>query len=802
MNRTVALVLAVVGLAILPTLAFAHELDHPAPSAVPPGQPLSANFNAGGPGADWDLLTTLVTGNPHSDLDYFTRGGETYASVGLLGTSANGGGQSIVKLTDKGAIKPSVIAQHPSASCAAVAASATGLQHDVEATPKGNVIFNTDVLQANRDDAQLLLDASDAAGRCHDNGVLGARGTAPQGGLEIIDVTDPADPVEIGLTSHIGQSHTVNVDPRRPHIAYSVTSDAIGVDNDGKRQNELDPDPMNPRDPAQPNNLDGFEVIDLKSCLEAPLGTIPPGTSPQAKRGLCKPQVFRYRYPSVAIAKGHTLNVAGQGVFGCHELEVYPDDRLTCGSGAAGIVFDIKGMFDDAGTPMNFNDDKLRGAPLPCALRKSSSVAFGTEAQVTDCVTGASNGAPVDLRIPNWIRIGSPSVAGVNHVGSAFHMGRAATGGGATAPFNSTQDIDFDHELELSNSGRFMFATDERGGGIVPPGATCSPAGDNAQGNGGLHAYSMDRLKKTTPSSAERAFESYARTPKGEKAIFRARIRTQPQGSFCTAHVFQQIPGQNRIFMGWYSQGTQVIDFTENEDGTLEFKEAGYFIPENANEWVSQIFKVERNSNGTFTYFGATGDGVVGAGAGRSAIDVYKVTLPPPPAPRGRLPGTGAGFAPSSCLARRVRVGNRNIGRLKLRQTRARTARRARPLGARITRKQRVLRYCVKGPNRKVRGAAVFDGKRKTRVVLSNASGHKRKKIGAGSSRKALQRKFGKRLRKIGPGLRIVRGSRKARNRVVFKITKTRVRYVALTDRKLAGKPKILRAYLRRAKLR
>ena len=794
MNRAVALVATFVGLLLLPAAAGADALDHPAPSFTPPGQPLSTNINSGGPGAKWQLLSTLVTGNPHSDLDYFTQAGETYASVGLLGSSVNGGGQSIVKLTEKGAVKPAVIAQHPSASCVGVAASATGLQHDVEATPKGNVIFNTDVLQADRREAQLLLDASDAAGRCHDKGTLGVN--APQGGLEIIDVTDPKDPVEIGLTSHIGQAHTVNVDPRRPHIAYAITSDAIGVKPDGTRENE---------DPADTDrtDLDGFEVIDLKSCLEAPLGTIPPGTSPQAKRDLCKPQVFRYRYPSAAIAKGHTQNVANQGVFGCHELEIYPDDRITCGSGAAGIVFDLSGAFDNNGTPRDFTDDKLRGSPLPCALRPSTTVgAFGTGAKVTDCVNGSSGGQPVDLRIPNWLAIGSPSLTGVNHLGSAFHMGRSSTEGAATAPFDSTQDIDFDHELELTNSGRFLLATDERGGGVAPPGATCSPAGDNTQGNGGIHAYSVDRLKKSTPGSAAEAFQTYARTPKGEKAIFRARIRTQPQGSFCTAHVFQQIPGQNRIFMGWYSQGTQVIDFVEHPDGSFEFKEAGFFIPENANEWVSQIFKVERNGDGTFTYFGATGDGIVGAGAGRSAIDVYKVTLPPPPAPRGQLPGTGKGFAPSSCLARRVRVGNRNIGRLKLRQTRARTARRARPLGARITSKQRVLRYCVKGPNRRVRGVAVFDGKRKTRVVLSNATGHKRKKIGAGSSTKALRRKFGKRLRKIGPGLRIVRGSRKARNRVVFKITKTRVRYVALTDRKLANKPKTLRAYLRRAKLR
>ncbi len=59
--------------------------------------------------------------------------------------------------------------------------------------------------------------------------------------------------------------------------------------------------------------------------------------------------------------------------------------------------------------------------------------------------------------------------------------------------------------------------------------------------------------------------------------------------------------------MGWYSQGTQVIDFVENPDGTVRFEEAGFFIPENANEWVSHIFKVEQNADGSFSYWGATG---------------------------------------------------------------------------------------------------------------------------------------------------------------------------------------------------
>jgi len=790
MSRRSAFAAVLAALAALPAAAVAHDLDHPAPSFTDPAPLPTTNFNAGGPGAKWQLLDTIVTGNPHSDLDYFTQGGETFASVGLLGTSANGGGQSIVQLTNKGQVAPKLISQHPSASCAAVAASATGLQHDVEATPKGDVILNTDVLQANRNDAQLLLDASDAPGRCHDNGDLGAG--APRGGLEIIDVTDPAKPKEIGLTSHIGQAHTVNVDPRRPHIAYAVTSDGVSVGADGKRGNETN----------EGLNLDGFEVVNLKSCLEAPLGTIPAGTDPLVKRDLCRPEVYRFRYPSAAIARGHTNNVAGQGVFGCHELELYPDDRLTCGSGNAAIVFDMSGAFDDSGTPQDFTDDTLRGDALPCAVRDSSSVAFGTGAKVTDCVTGVRGGAAVDLRIPNWLAIGSPSLAGVKHLGSAFHQGRVATQNEGVAPFNSTQDIDFDHELELTGSGKFLIATDERGGGVVPPGATCSPAGDNVQGNGGLHAYAVDRLKPSVPGSAEEAFQSYARTPKGEKAIFRARIRTQPQGSFCTAHVFQQIPGQNRIFMGWYSQGTQVVDFVEHRDGTFEFKEAGYFIPENANQWVSQIFKVQRNDDGTFTYFGATGDGIIGAAVGRDAIDVYKVTLPAPPGPRGGpgIPGTGAGFEPSSCLSRRVKIGPRNIGRLKLGQSRALTAKRARPLGN-ISRRTRVLRYCVRGGE--ARSAAVFDRRRRLRVAATNAPGHTRRGVGPGDSVRALQRRFGKRLRRLSPGVLMVRAPKSSRSRVIFGVRGAKVRYVAVADRRLVKKKRVLlRSYLRPAKLR
>ena len=634
-RRTRAVTVAAVAALCVPAVALAHELDHPAPNFSQQAPP-SLTFQSGGEGAKWEFLGTFPTGNPHSDIDFFQRGGATYSSLGTFGTGPNAGGQTIFQLTDaKGAFDPHYVTSVPTASCVSSPAAATGLQHDVEATPKANTILNTDNRAAHRGETQLLIDATDAAGRCHDQGgSLGLSG-APRGGLEILDVTDPTKPVTIGLTSHIGEAHTVNIDPKRPHIAYSVSSDSIGVNAEGQRAN----------DTGTSNALDGFEVVDLSSCMN-----FPAGTSVEAKRQGCRPRVFRYRYESVDIAIGHTNK---NGIFGCHELEIYPDDRLTCGSGAASILFDMKGAFDDNGTPSNFLDDKPRGTPLPCRVRdSSSSPQFATGAKVVDCVTGTTDGKDQPLNVPEWIKIGSPSLTGVKWVGSAYHQGRESATGAATPAFPSSEDIDFSHETELTHSGRFLLSTDERGGGIVPPGASCSPGADNPTGNGGVHAYRVDALRTSKATSATEAFSSYAKTKDGKKAIFRSPVRTKPQAALCTAHVLQQIPGQNRIFMGWYAQGTKVLDYTENADGTIDFKEAGYFIPDNANEWVSAIWKVDKNADGSFTYWGAAGDFYVGDG-GRGTMDLYKVTLPPPPTPAARLPGTGVGFGAERFLFNR-----------------------------------------------------------------------------------------------------------------------------------------------------
>jgi len=647
--RGLGATIAAVGVLLVPAVAYAGHglelLDHPAPPGSTPGGLPSSDFNSGGEGAKWELIDTFTTGNPHTDIDFFTQGGETYLSAGTLAVGPNGGGQTILKLTDGNEVAPSFVSTSPTASCVSDPNNALGLQHDVEAAPKGDVLLNTSNPFADRRDTQILVDATDAPGRCHDQGVFGIA-NAPQGGLELIDVTDVANPVEIGLTSHIGEAHTVNVDPKRPHIAYAVTSDLVSQEPDaGDVDGDGDTDEMirENDDPTDSGiyDLDGFEVVDFSSCMN-----FPQGTTVDAKRAACKPRVYRYRYPTAEMALGHTVK---EGGFGCHELEVYPDDRLTCGSGNALIVLDMSGAFDDMGTPTDYSDDKPRGTPLPCQERPSSSEPpFGTGATVIDCVDGSGGdpdgagplSATDDLTVPGWKLQGSPSLDGVRYLGSIHHQG-GGPGQTTVPPFDSTKDLAFDHEAELTGSGQHLIATDERGGGVVPPGATCTPGGDNIRGNGGVHFYKTSALTTNGPQTAEEAQQAYAKTPDGKLAIFRARPRTKAEATVCTAHVFQQIPRENRIFMGWYSQGTQVIDFVEEDNGRIRFAEAGWFIPEQANMWVSHIFKTESNPNGTTTYYGATGDFSVGE-AGRNSIDVYKVTLPPAPKVAGRNDGGGA----------------------------------------------------------------------------------------------------------------------------------------------------------------
>ena len=55
----------------------------------------------------------------------------------------------------------------------------------------------------------------------------------------------------------------------------------------------------------------------------------------------------------------------------------------------------------------------------------------------------------------------------------------------------SDEGVAVSHEADPSPDRRFMFVTDERGGGIVPPGSSCAPGIENPFGNGGAHAFDI-----------------------------------------------------------------------------------------------------------------------------------------------------------------------------------------------------------------------------------------------------------------------------------------------------------------------
>jgi len=139
-------------------------------------------------------------------------------------------------------------------------------------------------------------------------------------------------------------------------------------------------------------------------------------------------------------------------VWGCHELEVYPSDLLTCGAGSGLITLDMSGAFKNMGTPTDFTDDVPRGQKLPCRRRASSSIVTATGAKVIDCVDGKGMGT-TDLTIPEWLDDGAPSLKGVKWYGTVRHQGRNPTG--SVSAYDSTEDIDFNHEAELTPPADF-----------------------------------------------------------------------------------------------------------------------------------------------------------------------------------------------------------------------------------------------------------------------------------------------------------------------------------------------------------
>jgi hypothetical protein len=593
--------LTVVSLALLaPGTASA---DHTNPngllSPVIP-QPSTGAITAGE--GRWNFISNLGP-MQGTDLEFFKKKGIDYVSVGTLGQAPSGTpafvGQRIVQLTDTagGEVKPKVVADHGSSRCDANS-SATGLQHDVQAVPAV--------------ETELLIDTTDAVGRCHDT---------PGGGLEFIDISDLGkegfEPREIALMRFNGQSHTVTADQDRPGILYNNPAEFGSATGDIGTGEEL---------PA----LSLIDVIDARSCLGLA------GKTLEQKRALCKPVTYRIDYKNAVSAK-LLPNGKLDEPSACHDI-TYSNNRLYCGGLNASFIVDVTGMFDSAGN--------IKGKPLPC----TTVPATRTKAMVTDCALrpeGTTNTNPAaPVAIEAFKAAGSPQATGWKIVTTVNHPGRncsplPALTCNTNTVVRSDEGVAVSHENDPALGGKFMFVTDERGGGVVPPGATCSPGLNNPVGNGGLHVFDVSNPAKPV----------YAEKKDGKKAIFISTSPT-PSPTFCTIHVIEHVPGKEaRLAVAYYDGGTKIVDYFVDAEGKWSFKEtAAYRLP-GANTWASEVFKVVDNKDGTNTYFFVGTNFTLGEGTSRG-IDVYSWTGPPNPissaiAQRGTSTGPAAGAPPA-----------------------------------------------------------------------------------------------------------------------------------------------------------
>lgn len=588
---TALLTVAVVGPAA-PALA-----DHTDPgdrlSPIAPGLPAELALSSGE--GEWQHLAN-VGPMQGTDLEFFVKDGVTYVSGGTLGQvedDVTGGlpvgttgfvGQRILRLTDaSGTVldQPEVVADHGSASCS-TSTSATGLQHDVQAVPL--------------EDTSVLVDTTDATGRCHDSS---------GGGLEIIDVSglgrEGFEVRELGLLRFNGLSHTVTADRDRPGILYNNGADF--------------------------NAQTWIDVVDVRSCLFEATDT----ATLEQRRAACQPEVYRMPWEPEWAFKAPP----GEEPFeasNCHDI-TYQDGRLYCAGLNATLLFDVSGMFEE--------DGDVRGQPLPC---ETGLPGTETGALVTDCALrpeGSTSANPsVAEAIEAYEAAGSPQAEGWEFLGSVNHAGRACPDS-ATVTCNTnlsvpaTEDVAVSHEVDPSLDGRFMFVTDERGGGVVPPGATCVPSLDNPVGNGGIHAYDISSL---TPDSDPQ----HARTPDGAKAVYIGGSPT-PSAAFCTVHVIEHMPDEQRLSVAYYDGGTKIVDYFVNPDGTFEWKEtASYRLP-GANTWASEVFSTQDNADGTRTYWFVSTSFALGSGTARG-FDLFTWTGPTNPiGSRSPTSGGGAG---------------------------------------------------------------------------------------------------------------------------------------------------------------
>jgi hypothetical protein len=534
--------------------------------------------------------------NPGTDLEFFTKRGTTYMSSGTLGQANNEHvGQRITQLLDRnGNVDVQWVADHGSANCpTANPQGTTGLQHDVQ------------VLRVPKRQPVYITDTTDATGRCHD---------PAGGGIEIVDVTglrkENFQPREIHLIRFSGFSHNNTVDQLRPWIIYNSSSDFAG--------------------------RPWIEVVDTRSCM------FRRGLNLEEQREKCRPQVYRIPFqPEWSRQRNSSTGELVPGEAACHDI-TSEGNRLYCATPNATIVFDVENLVAPpkpkpkgarkAKKVKRYRLGKVRGDTLDCKIVDGTD----TTAKVTDC----SSVTTLDPANPGPIAEGWQFLGNFNHPGRDCQPGPGITTNcNFNAEVRSDDGISVAHEADPSWDGNYMFVTDERGGGVVPGGASCEPGGENPYGNGGIHVFDI-----RNPANIE-----YAMMDGGGKAVW-VGTPYVPAATFCTVHVIEKIPGEQRLVVAYYSQGTKILDYWVDAEGEFHFRETASMVLPGANTWATEDFKIVDNPDGTRTYFFAASDIQRG-------IDVFSWTGPTnpigsaPPAARTQTRALGAGLLGLAALA-------------------------------------------------------------------------------------------------------------------------------------------------------
>lgn len=385
----------------------------------------------------------------------------------------------------------------------------------------------------------LLTDTTDAAGRCHDTG---------GGGIEIVDMTRigsaASRPREVHLVRFPGFSHTNTVDRQRPWIVYSSSADFAG-------RNWID-------------------VMDIRSCFGKT------SWNRAKRRAECRPRVSRIQLRDEwTQQRDQTTKELEPGSATCHDIS-YRRQRLYCAALNATLILDVSRLTEPSG--------RVRGPRLSCPVIAGTA----THAKVTDC---SGVGVETTRHARGWRFLGT-----IQHPGRDCGAGDTRTCN-SNVKVRSDEGVSVSHEADPTPDGRFMFVTDERGGGIVPPGASCAPGIENPFGNGGAHAFDI-----SDPGAIK-----YATTPAGEKSVYISDA-VVPAETFCDVHVIEHFPNEQRFIAAYYSQGIKIVDYFVDAQGHLQFEERASFTLPEANTWSAEPFTTRDNADGTRTYFIAAND--------------------------------------------------------------------------------------------------------------------------------------------------------------------------------------------------